>query len=565
MSTIQRKNLQTAQGMVEFALVLPILLLVVLGVFAFGHLFFAYTSVVSASREAARWGSASGVADSFRPRYRDCDAIRATAVRVGAFAGVAAVDGPDNPDTPGIYIGFDHGPNDPNPDFDTCGDDGPAEDNIGPADIGYGDRINVRVTVQYQPIVPLVNIPSFPLTATTSRTLVRSLPVGDVPAAAAACPNTQIIMEFLPVPMPATLDPVVGQRVDVRIRVTASNGTSPTGEVVINDDSVPAHSCSVSASSGLPGQTCTLAPEDTYKEPGIHVITATYVPTGCYKQSNVNENLNIVKGDTVVTITDSPDPSWPDTDPSMRPAVIVEFTVTPENPARGVPTGQVNVTDRVGHTCSAFLVGGIGSCNLYLDRTTDLVATYDGDANFNPSPPSVPEPHTILKAVKKTPTPTAEPDGDPTPTPTRTPLSASCPSLGESPVDFSKKASMWFEISNANGGTTNVNSIELTWPAEPIAPLREVRFGDYAGLDSCSDGQNCLWKIGNTFTGLEPPSTTVDPNTPSSIWDKQVSGLSAHKSEYMLLYFNASLPPGLYTVTIRFKNNCVLEIPAELQ
>ncbi len=95
MSKIRLKNKQAAQGMVEFALVLPILLLVILGIFAFGHVFFAYSSVVSASREAARWGSAVGAADSFLPRYEDCNSIRAAAVRVGAFAGVSGSDSPD--------------------------------------------------------------------------------------------------------------------------------------------------------------------------------------------------------------------------------------------------------------------------------------------------------------------------------------------------------------------------------------------------------------------------------------------------------------------------------------
>src|SRR5512142_1678656 len=139
MSTLRVKNPQTAQGMVEFALVLPILLMIIFGIFAFGHLFFSYSSVVSASREAARWGSASGASESLRPRYSDCDSIRGAAVRVGSFAGVAAIDSPDeNP--PGIAISFDHGPNDPNPPYDDC------SDGLGAGVVGYGDRINVRVT-----------------------------------------------------------------------------------------------------------------------------------------------------------------------------------------------------------------------------------------------------------------------------------------------------------------------------------------------------------------------------------------------------------------------------------
>ncbi len=78
--------------MVEFALVLPILLLVILGVFAFGHLFFVYSSVVSASREAARYGAAVGLGTNGNLRYQDCEGIRAAATRVGAFAGVSGTE-----------------------------------------------------------------------------------------------------------------------------------------------------------------------------------------------------------------------------------------------------------------------------------------------------------------------------------------------------------------------------------------------------------------------------------------------------------------------------------------
>ena len=49
---------QKAQGMVEFALVLPILLLLVLGIIEAGRLLFYYGVVTNASREAARFGSA---------------------------------------------------------------------------------------------------------------------------------------------------------------------------------------------------------------------------------------------------------------------------------------------------------------------------------------------------------------------------------------------------------------------------------------------------------------------------------------------------------------------------
>lgn len=50
---------QRAQGMVEFALAVPVFLMLLLGVFEFGRLFITYTSVYAAAREGARFGAAA--------------------------------------------------------------------------------------------------------------------------------------------------------------------------------------------------------------------------------------------------------------------------------------------------------------------------------------------------------------------------------------------------------------------------------------------------------------------------------------------------------------------------
>jgi Flp pilus assembly protein TadG len=49
-----RRPFRRGQALVEFALVLPILVLVVLGIFDFGRAIFAYNTVSNAAREAAR-------------------------------------------------------------------------------------------------------------------------------------------------------------------------------------------------------------------------------------------------------------------------------------------------------------------------------------------------------------------------------------------------------------------------------------------------------------------------------------------------------------------------------
>jgi len=51
-----KKRRSRGQGLVEFALILPILLLIVLGLIEFGRAFFIYTVVSNAAREGARYG-----------------------------------------------------------------------------------------------------------------------------------------------------------------------------------------------------------------------------------------------------------------------------------------------------------------------------------------------------------------------------------------------------------------------------------------------------------------------------------------------------------------------------
>jgi Flp pilus assembly protein TadG len=149
------------QGMVEFALVLPVMLLVVMAVIAFGHLFFVYVITVSASREAVRYGAVSGVNEAGIPRFRDCDGIFETAKRIGAYAGVSDAN---------ITVTYDHGP-----DTEETGTCVPGV--YGPA-VALGDRIVVDINLEYFPFVPLVQLPSLPINTTSSRTILRSVSIG---------------------------------------------------------------------------------------------------------------------------------------------------------------------------------------------------------------------------------------------------------------------------------------------------------------------------------------------------------------------------------------------------
>jgi TadE-like protein len=76
----QKTRRDKAQGMVEFALVFPVVLLLIYGIMEFGRMIYIYSSVTTASREAARYGVAVGTVGGV-PRYLDCPGILDAAER----------------------------------------------------------------------------------------------------------------------------------------------------------------------------------------------------------------------------------------------------------------------------------------------------------------------------------------------------------------------------------------------------------------------------------------------------------------------------------------------------
>lgn len=154
---------QKGQGLVEFALVFPIFLLLVYGIFEVARAIFMYSAVLNASRDAARYAAAADNVQSlnagYTPFYMDCEGIRNRARRVSSFVDLSATDA--------ILISYDHGPN-TKPDDElltkTC-------ETLDPI-LQLGDRINVTVTANFNPIVPLVDLGQIPISSTTTRTLV---------------------------------------------------------------------------------------------------------------------------------------------------------------------------------------------------------------------------------------------------------------------------------------------------------------------------------------------------------------------------------------------------------
>ena len=141
-----------AQAMVEFAIALPILLMLLYGILEAGRLLFLYSTIVTASRQAVRYGSATGAGGDYTSeggpnntgikRYQDCYGIRRAANRAD-FLNAFDHTGTD------IVIEYDRGPG--TSVDDTC--DGNADSNV-IASTANTTRLRVTITGDFFPIVP---------------------------------------------------------------------------------------------------------------------------------------------------------------------------------------------------------------------------------------------------------------------------------------------------------------------------------------------------------------------------------------------------------------------------
>src|SRR6266545_3320568 len=149
------------QALVEFSLVIVILLMVIYGILEVGRLIFIYSSVVTSTREAVRYGALVGLNEAGDPFYQDCAGIRDTAKKVGFFLNLQDDD---------ILIQYDTGPGtDVTYQCDATGVD---ED----VDLTFDDpqhppRMLVKVTASYSPIVPLLPLSGETIVSSAARTV----------------------------------------------------------------------------------------------------------------------------------------------------------------------------------------------------------------------------------------------------------------------------------------------------------------------------------------------------------------------------------------------------------
>ncbi len=150
---------QGGQGLVEFALILPMLLVLLLGIIEVGRLLVINSSLEAASREAARYGAASGRPSGVsKPYYYDNVGIRSAAKRVAVLIGLTDAN---------IVISYDHGPGSsaftPNTNDENA--------------VTLGDRLIVTVNGSYKPLFGLTAIRPFTIRSVARRTIVKDVEV----------------------------------------------------------------------------------------------------------------------------------------------------------------------------------------------------------------------------------------------------------------------------------------------------------------------------------------------------------------------------------------------------
>ncbi len=155
------------QATAEFALVIGLVMFIMLGVVDLGRLVAMQSAIVTASREAARYGSAVGPAAGSSPaefQYTYCTGIRNAARQIiGALVTV-----PDS----AITISYDQGVVGTTT-TTSCPASGETPGPV-PTEITKFDRVVVQVTATYSPISAVrFAIPSITVTSLDRRTIVK--------------------------------------------------------------------------------------------------------------------------------------------------------------------------------------------------------------------------------------------------------------------------------------------------------------------------------------------------------------------------------------------------------
>ena len=143
---------ETGATLVEFAILLPVFILLVFGIVDWSRYMIGQNSVNSVARESARYGSAVGDNGSGTPLYVDCDGIRDAGYAAAHTIGIRRSD---------IVVEYDDGTGGS---IGSCPDGGTFDAAL----ISEGDRVIVTVSAPFPFVTPLIGDFFGPTTLTSS-------------------------------------------------------------------------------------------------------------------------------------------------------------------------------------------------------------------------------------------------------------------------------------------------------------------------------------------------------------------------------------------------------------
>ncbi len=159
------------QGLVEFALIVPLLLVFLIGIMEFSRMLAVYNGVSNSAREAARWGSVVGTNANGIRYFFDCAGMKAAAYRTSILTDLSQVEiiyeAPNETDGSFDEIGYCNESNVPRNTANTK--------DLEVLDLQNGYRIRINVTAHFAPIVPLLPIPERDYVAEAARTIYTNI------------------------------------------------------------------------------------------------------------------------------------------------------------------------------------------------------------------------------------------------------------------------------------------------------------------------------------------------------------------------------------------------------
>lgn len=350
-----------AQAMVEFALVLMLLLTLIFGILEAGRLLFIYASTVTAARQGVRYGSTTGLNNNNILYYRDCIGIRQAVKQIGFIAPYADSD---------IHITYDRG-------LDSNGNPiaipqfaGKECDTINWSDpnnaLRNGDRINVEVSVTWQPIVNFINLGPLTIRSKSARTILSnvSIEVTAAPQGWSGSGNAGLLFTV----NPSNTDySAVGQVITYTYTLRNTGTADLTAPFTVTDNK---------ATVNCGGAPATLPPGQSFVCSGTYIITQADLDAGTLTNSSTASATGAPSSTVSTTILAAQNPSLnlaKSASPNIAATVgaNVTYTYTLTNNGNVTLASPYNVSDNKINQISC-----PSTSNLAPGASTTCTATY---------------------------------------------------------------------------------------------------------------------------------------------------------------------------------------------